>query len=77
MTTKSSKSSTNNDKTIDSAVARVHGAVRVADASVAKAMMIKDEAIDEVEALKSEANSKAEDTAVKKIKTDTKKVMGN
>jgi len=74
MVIKRSKNSTDNEK-IDSAVARVSGAVQVANAAVVKTMLLKDEAIGEVEVLKSEASSKAEDSAVKKIKADTKRPM--
>jgi hypothetical protein len=47
----------NNKKTIDSAVARVRGAVRVANVTVGEVMEIKDEALDEVAALKTESDS--------------------
>jgi hypothetical protein len=63
-------------KTIDSAVARVRGAVQVAGITVSEAMAIKDEALDQVGALKKESNTKAEDKAIKKITKDTKKVLG-
>lgn len=61
---------------MDSAVARVKGAVQVAGVTVSEAMAIKDEALDEVGALKTESNSKTKDNAIKKIKKDTKKVLG-
>lgn len=65
-----------NKKTIDTVVARVAGAVRVAGVTVAAAMVIKDEAIDDLEKLKTESNTKAGDHAIKKIATDTKRVLG-
>ncbi len=68
------KKNKDNKNSINSAVARVSGAVRVANASVAKTIEIKNEAIDEVESLKTKSDSKAGAHAVKKIKTDTKKV---
>lgn len=61
---------------MDSAVARVKGAVQVAGVTVSEAMVIKDEALDEVSALKTESNAKAGDNAINKIKTDTKRVLG-
>lgn len=61
---------------MDSAVARVRGAVQVAGVTVSEAMVIKDEALDEVGKLKTQSNAKAGDNAIKKIKTDTKKVLG-
>ena len=73
MTNINQKKQDDNKKTIDSAVARVKGAVRVANVTVAEVMEIKDEALVEVAALKTESNSKAGNHAVKKIKTDTKK----
>ena len=70
------KKQNNNKKTIDSAIARVAGAVQVAGVAVSATMAIKDEALDEVEGLKTESNSKAENHAIKKISADTKKVLG-
>lgn len=70
------KNQDNNKKTIDSAVARVAGAVQVAGVAVSTTMAIKDEAVDEVEALKTESNSKAKNHAIKKISANTKKVLG-
>ena len=63
-------------KTIDSAVARVAGAVQVAGVAVSATMAIKDQALDDVEALKTESNVKAGDHAIKKITKDTKRVLG-
>jgi hypothetical protein len=63
-------------KTIDSAVARVAGAVQVAGVAVSATMAIKDEALEDVEALKTESNAKAGNHAIKKITKDTKKVLG-
>ena len=63
-------------KTIDSAVARVAGAVQVAGVTVSEAMAIKDAALDEVGALKTESNGKAGKHAIKKITKDTKRVLG-
>lgn len=71
------KKQEDNEKTIDSAVARVKGAVRVANATVGEVMEIKDEALDEVAALKTKSNAKAKAHAVKKIKKDTRKVLSN
>lgn len=76
MTTTQQKQQDGNKKTIDSVVARVAGAVQVAGVTVAATMAIKDEALDEVEALKTESNGKAGDHAIKKITTDTKRVLG-
>lgn len=76
MKTTQRKQQDSNKKTIDSAVARVGGAVRVASATVATTMAIKDEALDEVEALKTESNGKVRDHAIKKITTDTKRILG-
>jgi hypothetical protein len=63
-------------KTIDSAVARVAGAVQVAGVAVSATMAIKDQALDDVEALKTESNAKAGNHAIKKITKDTKRVLG-
>jgi hypothetical protein len=76
MTDINQKQQDNDKKIIDSAVARVSGAVRVANVAVGEVIEIKDEALDDVEALKTGSNAKAEAHAVKKIKTDTKKVLG-
>lgn len=66
-----------NKKTIENAIARVSGAVRVASIAVSASMTIKDEALDEVEALKKESNTQARNDAIKKISSDTKRVLGN
>jgi hypothetical protein len=63
-------------KTIDSAVARVAGAVQVAGVAVSATMAIKDQARDDIEALKTESDAKAGDNAIKKITKDTKRVLG-
>jgi len=76
MTDINQKKKDDNKKTIDSAVARVAGAVRVASVTVGEAMEIKDEALDVVEALKTESNAQAENHAIKKITKDTKRVLG-
>ena len=70
------KKQDDNKKTIDSAVARVAGAVQVAGVAVSATMAIKDQALDDVEALKTESNAKAGDHAIKKITKDTKRVLG-
>ena len=70
------KKQDDNKKTIDSAVARVAGAVQVAGVAVSATMAIKDQALDDVEALKTESNVKAGDYAIKKITKDTKRVLG-
>jgi hypothetical protein len=70
------KKQENNEKTIDSAVARVAGAVQVAGVAVSATMAIKDQALDDVEALKTGSNAKAENHAIKKITKDTKRVLG-
>ena len=75
MTSMQQKKQTSDQKIIDSAVARVSGAVRVAGMTVSATMAIKDEALDEVEALKTESNTKAGNRAIKKISTDTKRVL--
>jgi len=72
MSTKTLNKSKENKKIIDSAIAKVAGAVMVASVAVEKAMAIKDEAINEIESIKSQVNSKAKRNAVKKIKNDTK-----
>jgi hypothetical protein len=76
MTNINQKKQDDNKKTIDSAVARVAGAVQVAGVAVSATMAIKDQALDDVEALKTESNVKAGDHAIKKITKDTKKVLG-
>lgn len=60
-------------KTIDSSIARVSGAVRVASSAVSTAIAIKNEAVDEVESMKTKSNDKASNRAIKKIETETKK----
>ena len=75
MTTVQQKKQDDNKKTIDSVVARVAGAVQVAGVTVAATMAIKDEALDAVEALRTESNTKAGDHAIKKIAKDTKKIL--
>ena len=70
------KKQDDNKKTIDSAVARVAGAVQVASVAVSATMAIKDQALDDVEALKTESNAKAGNHAIKKITKDTKRVLG-
>ena len=76
MTNINQKNQDRDKKKIESAVARVSGAVRVANVAVGEVMEIKDEALDEVAALKTKSNAKAEAHAVKNIKTDTKRVLG-
>ena len=76
MTSIQQKKQDDNKKTIDSAVARVAGAVQIAGVAVSATMAIKDQALDEVEALKTESNAKAGDHAIKKITKDTKRVLG-
>lgn len=76
MTTVQQKKQDNNKKSIDSLVARVAGAVQVASITVNATMAIKDEALKDVEALRITSNDKAGDHAIKKIKTDTKRVLG-
>ncbi|GEM_PF-2746329 len=75
MTTVQQRKQDDNKKTIDSAVARVAGAVQVAGVAVSATMAIKDEALEDVEALKTESNVKVGDYAIKKITKDTKKVL--
>ena len=70
------KKQDDNKKTIDAAVARVAGAVQVAGVAVSATMAIKDQALDDVEALKTESNAKAGDHAIEKITKDTKRVLG-
>jgi len=70
------KKQDDNKKIIDSAVARVAGAVRVASVTVREAMAIKDQAMDDVEALRTGSNIKVGNHAIKKITKDTKKVLG-
>jgi hypothetical protein len=76
MTNINQKKQDDNKKTIDSAVARVAGAVRVASVTIGEVMEIKDEAMDSVEALRTGSNVKVGDHAIKKITKDTKKVLG-
>ena len=76
MTNINQKKQDDNKKTIDSAVARVAGAVQVAGVAVSATMAIKDQALDDVEALKTESNTKAGDNAIKKITKDSKRVLG-
>ena len=70
------KKQDDNKKIIDSAVARVAGAVRVASVTVREAMAIKDQAMDDVEALRTGSNIKVGNHAIKKITKDTKRVLG-
>jgi hypothetical protein len=76
MTTVQRKKQDDNKKSIDALVARVAGAVQVAGITVGATMAIKDEALDDVEALRTASNIKTGDHAIKKIKTDTKRVLG-
>ena len=76
MTNINQKKQNDDKKTIDSAVARVAGAVQVAGVAVSATMAIKDQALDDVEALKTESNAKAGNHAIKKITKDTKRVLG-
>jgi len=76
MTIIKGKNQVENNKSIDTAVARVRGAVQVASVAVSASMAIKDEALDEVESLRTASNMKARDHAVKKIKTNIKKLKG-
>ena len=76
MEPKQSKNLEDNKHAINSAVARVSGAVRVASATVAETLTIKDEALDDVAALRTNSNSKERDQATKQIEKDTKKVTG-
>ena len=76
MTNINQKKQEDNKKIIDSAVARVAGAVQVASVAVSATMAIKDQALDDVEALKTESNTKAGNHAIKKITKDTKRVLG-
>lgn len=76
MKTIQQKKQHDNKKTIDSAVARVAGAVRVAGVAVSATQTIKDEALDDVEAIRKESNTKAGDHAIKKITKNTKSVLG-
>ena len=70
------KKQADNKKTIEAAIARVAGAVQVAGVTVSAAVAIKNEALDDVEALKTESNTKAGNHAIKKITKDTKRVLG-
>ena len=74
--TKTNQKKQDDKKIMDSAVARVSGAVQVAGVTVSEAMAIKDAALDEVGALKTESNAKAGNHAIKKITKDTKRVLG-
>lgn len=76
MTNINQKKQDDDKKTIDSVVARVAGAVQVAGVTVAATMAIKDQALDDVEALKTQSNTKAGNHAIKKITKDTKRVLG-
>lgn len=76
MTNINQKKQNDHIKTMDSVVARVAGAVQVAGVTVAATMAIKDEALDDVEAMKTKSNAKAGNHAIKKITKDTKKVLG-
>lgn len=76
MTTIQPKKQEDNKKTLDSVVARVAGAVQVASVTVAATMAIKDDALDHVEAMRTKSNAKAGDHAIKKIASDTKRVLG-
>lgn len=76
MTTMQRKKQDSSKKTMASIVSRVAGAVQVASVTVAATMAIKDEALDDIEALKTKSNAKVGDSAIKKIATDTKRVLG-
>lgn len=63
-------------KIIDAAVARVSGAVQVAGIAVSKTIAIKDEALDEVEAIQKKSNTRVGNDAIKNISENTKGVLG-
>lgn len=63
-------------KTIDTAVARVSGAVQVAGIAVSATMAIKDEALDEVAAIQKKSNTRVGNNAIKHISANTKRVLG-
>lgn len=76
MTNINQKKQDDNKKTIESAVARVAGAVQVAGVAVSATMAIKNEALDDVEELRTESNVKTGNHAIRKITKDTKRVLG-
>lgn len=61
-------------KSIDSIVAKVSGATQVAGVAVSETMKIKEEALDEINALKKHSSNKKEDQAIKKISTETRQL---
>lgn len=61
-------------ETMNTAVGRVEGAVRVANASVSETMKIKDEALDDVEKSRTNTNSVLGNISTNKIKKDTDKL---
>lgn len=76
MTTKQEKDKADNKKSIDSVIARVAGAVQVAGIAVSATMAIKDDALDEINTMKSQSNKKEGRKAIKKITRDTKNLKG-
>ena len=76
MTDIDQKKQDDDKKVIDSALSRVSGALQVAGIAVSEAISIKAEALDDVEALKTESDTKVGDHATEKIKKDTKKILG-
>jgi hypothetical protein len=76
MIIKQNKKKVEHNKTIASAVARVSGAVQVAQATVEEAIAIKTEALEDVEELRTKSNVKDGDRAIKRISNDTKKALG-
>ena len=57
---------------MDTIVAKVSGATQVARMAVSETMTIKDEALDKINAIKTESTKKKGDQAIKQITADTK-----
>jgi len=73
MTNINQKKQDDDQKIINSAVSRVAGAVEVAGVAVSATMAIKNEAMDDVEALRTGSNVKAGNHAIKKLQKTQKK----
>ena len=77
MTKLQTKKSDNKKMIIDASIARVAGAVRVASVAVSATVAIKNEAVDDVESMKTKSNDETSDRAIKKMEAETKKGLAN
>lgn len=67
--------SKDSDNSMSNVLASVKASIRVASASVAETMTIKDEALEDIQSSTTKSNSKAGILAVKKINTESNKVL--